>query len=886
MNEEYIKMTDEEIIQYCKNNNILYLQKNKKVYTRKTLIRNIMKSKKTEINDEPKNIIIQENIEINKVVWTLEGNKDINQNYKQIRDNLCNIIKKCHQLLYSNHSIVGTKAQNDIMKILTLKILQPQFANKDTQLYKKCEQLLENGDISKDDFNDYMSYCIDINILKNVSERKNPLNEWKIFVGYFLIKIMPSLYDINDNRFNFDDEKTFMELIKIINELNISDTFIDAFSTTYGDIHEAFRVYGGGKGAKELGQFFTPRHLIHSIFNGCGFNDIIKSYKNPTIYDPCMGTGGLLTRAYSNGNILPNDIYGCETEKDTIKFGECSILLTTNEFNSNIVKCDSLCNNPYLFNDKFDIIFTNPPFGTKMKYEELEKKYNDFNINNHPINFKTIYPYKTNNGACLFIQHCMYILKENGTCAILLPDGELFYGKTFSKFRKFMCDNVNIIKIINVEGGAFEYTSIKISIVIFQKNCSTKNIEFMNIPKECNEVKSCAIVNINNIIKENYSFNLSNYIKKEVKNDTKFEIKKLEDICEIKYGKFNSNDMNNNGDIPFYSCKCNNPIGFHDKYSFDYDKNYLLLITSGGSMNNMIGDNVGLGKCYMVNGKTACRAGVCSLNLKLDNVNIKYIYYYLNNNRIETNKKAKFTTNLGVISSDDIRDLEIPIPSLEIQEKIIKDIEKILKSIETIKIRIEQLNEEKELFMKFYKKSELEELNKKAEIKKLGDICEIKYGTRIVKKDITNGEFPCYGGGDISFYINEYNREGFNILISRFALSERCVRLLNIKFYLNDSGLTINSKDKSILDKYIAHYLSNNQDIIYNIARGTAQKNLDMEKFKNIEIPIPSLEDQEKIINIYKEIEEIHKIRFLDKIEEEKKHIDLLNDISNNIFNQ
>lgn len=688
---DFTKYSFNDLVKYCKENNISYMGKNKKPYKDKTIIRNIMKKlseKKIIVNE-----VIKEKVEdnevklLNEVVWTLEKTQDTNKEYKDIKDNLCKIVKRCHDLLYSSHAVVGIKAQNDIMKLLTLLILQPQFVNNDSELMIKCKKLLEENKISKENYDKYIGYCLDLNKL---ADADNILSNWEFFIRRFLSKILPIIYTDEDVKFNNNDEIVVAKIIKIIKEININSNFIDAFSTSYGDIHEAFRVYSGGKGSKELGQFFTPRNLIHVLFHGSGLNEIIKSYDNPTIYDCCMGTGGLLTRAYSNGNILPNNIYGCEMEKDTIKFGECSLLLTTKVFNSNIIKCDSLCNNPYIFDIKYDIIFTNPPFGTKMNYDDLEKKFNNYkslNYSDNIITFKDVYPIKSNNGACLFIQHCMYMLKENGTCAIVLPDGELFSGKTYIKLRKFMCENVNIIKIINVEGGAFEHTSIKTSIIIFQKNGSTKNIEFMEINKDCNQVKSCSIVNINNIINENYAFNLSNYIKKE------------------------------------------------------------------------------------------------------SNINTKY------------------------------------------------------------------------------------------EIKKIGDICKIKYGTRIVKKDITNGDYPCYGGGDVSFYINEYNREGFNILISRFALSVKCVRLLNIKFYLNDSGLTINSNDNNdILDKYIAYYLYNNQDIIYNIARGTAQKNLDMEKFKELEIPIPSLEIQEKIV---KDIETI-----LKSIEEKNKEIKILNDNINNIMSK
>ncbi len=130
----------------------------------------------------------------------------------------------------------------------------------------------------------------------------------------------------------------------------------------------------------------------------------------------------------------------------------------------------------------------------------------------------------------------------------------------------------------------------------------------------------------------------------------------------------------------------------------------------------------------------------------------------------------------------------------------------------------------------------------------LNNICDIQYGDRIVKKNIEPGEYDVYGGGDKTFTTNTFNRDGYNIVISRFALSKKCVRLLNHKFYLNDSGLTILVKTDNILNKYIGYYFTFNQYVIYNLARGTGQKNLDITNFKLIKIPIISIEKQYKIV--------------------------------------
>jgi len=58
----------------------------------------------------------------------------------------------------------------------------------------------------------------------------------------------------------------------------------------------------------------------------------------------------------------------------------------------------------------------------------------------------------------------------------------------------------------------------------------------------------------------------------------------------------------------------------------------------------------------------------------------------------------------------------------------------------------------------------------------------------------------------------------------------------------------VKPKTDILLHKYIGYYLLHNQSIIYNCARGTAHKNLEMDIFKLIKIPIPSLERQKEIV--------------------------------------
>jgi len=129
------------------------------------------------------------------------------------------------------------------------------------------------------------------------------------------------------------------------------------------------------------------------------------------------------------------------------------------------------------------------------------------------------------------------------------------------------------------------------------------------------------------------------------------------------------------------------------------------------------------------------------------------------------------------------------------------------------------------------------------------DLCEVEYGTRVVRKRDAGTIYLVYGGGGATFSMDTYNRED-RMVIARFAMSKRCARFVDGKFFLNDSGLTISPLDDNTFDQDFLNYqiLSLN-DEIYSLARGTAQKNLNVNAFKKVQLSYPtSLEEQKQIV--------------------------------------
>ncbi len=130
----------------------------------------------------------------------------------------------------------------------------------------------------------------------------------------------------------------------------------------------------------------------------------------------------------------------------------------------------------------------------------------------------------------------------------------------------------------------------------------------------------------------------------------------------------------------------------------------------------------------------------------------------------------------------------------------------------------------------------------------LESVAMIHYGTRVTKRRDAGTQFPVYGGGGATFAIDRFNRQDC-FIVSRFGMSEECVRYVSGRFFLNDSGLTVTSKDTSHLDqRYLDYFLLSKQPEIYALGRGTAQKNLNVENFKRLGIEIPPLKEQKRIV--------------------------------------
>ena len=140
--------------------------------------------------------------------------------------------------------------------------------------------------------------------------------------------------------------------------------------------------------------------------------------------------------------------------------------------------------------------------------------------------------------------------------------------------------------------------------------------------------------------------------------------------------------------------------------------------------------------------------------------------------------------------------------------------------------------------------------NEKVEWKKLGEVCEIVKGKQFNKNDMLEiAPYPVINGGiNPSGYVEVYNQEVNTITISQGGASAGYVNFIENRFWLGAHAFAI--IPISVNKRYIYHFLKMNQYKIQDSQEGAGIPSVSKSFLERIEIPIPSLETQEKIVKI------------------------------------
>ena len=364
------------------------------------------------------------------------------------------LLSKCHNIIRDNDKLSPETSFDEISKVLFIKILHERDEKMPFSLMR-FEELKETDEqLEVESGETYYQ--------KLFNKTKNK------YMGLFAKTDKITL-----------TEESFLSIVKELEMYDLSNTSEDIKGI-------AFEKFLGKTLRGELGQYFTPRSIV----------DYMVRHLNPSegdvVCDPCCGTGGFLIKAFEyvkdklTQNIevhfaagIPNDQRdNLDNDLDISYKGGRMNKLTTDYFfgidanprmartakmnmimhgdgHAGVYHGDGFENKERIREGNFDIILTNPPFGSQIKNKQ---KYS-----------LTLLQYNSSTQV-LFIERCLNLLKEGGKLGIVLPEAVLG-SPDMKNVRKYVGNKARILHITCLPRDVFKSNkaNVKTSILFLQK---------------------------------------------------------------------------------------------------------------------------------------------------------------------------------------------------------------------------------------------------------------------------------------------------------------------------------------------------------------------------------------------------------------------------------
>ena len=265
----------------------------------------------------------------------------------------------------------------------------------------------------------------------------------------------------------FSNPVNLKKLIGLIDETDWTSLGVDVKAQAYEGLLEK----AAAEGKKGAGQYFTPRVLIQSIVR-CLQPDP-RTRPDFTISDPACGTGGFIVAAYewlvtqTKGGALDREI--AKRIRRGTYFGQELVarprrMALMNLYLHNVEPAIALGDTIYEppSSERFDVVLTNPPFGTRGANQAPERE--DFTVS-------------TSNKQLNFLQHILTVLKPGGRAAVVLPDNCLFEDQAGEVLRLIM-EDCDLHTVVRLPRGTFTPYSqgVKANVIFFTKGYSTENV--------------------------------------------------------------------------------------------------------------------------------------------------------------------------------------------------------------------------------------------------------------------------------------------------------------------------------------------------------------------------------------------------------------------------
>lgn len=258
---------------------------------------------------------------------------------------------------------------------------------------------------------------------------------------------------------NIDEPKNLEKIVRSIDQLD----WYSAKEEGLGDLYEGLLEKNASETKSGAGQYFTPRPLIDVIVK------LVDPQPGERCNDPAAGTFGFMIAADSYIRSKTDDYFelsqkeaefqrheaftGVELVKDTHRLAMMNAML--HDLHGDIMLGDTLSDLGKGLKN-YDVILTNPPFGTKQGGEGLTRDDLTFTTSNKQLNF---------------LQHIYRALKANGKAraAVVLPDNVLFEGGVGARIRADLMDKCNLHTILRLPTGIFYAQGVKTNVLFFSR---------------------------------------------------------------------------------------------------------------------------------------------------------------------------------------------------------------------------------------------------------------------------------------------------------------------------------------------------------------------------------------------------------------------------------
>jgi type I restriction enzyme M protein len=263
---------------------------------------------------------------------------------------------------------------------------------------------------------------------------------------------------------NIDEPKNLEKIIQTIDQFD----WYSAKEEGLGNLYEGLLEKNATEKKSGAGQYFTPRVLINVMTR------LIAPQPGERCNDPACGTFGFMIAADRYVKDHTDDLFelpvdqqefqrtqafsGCELVHDTHRLALMNAML--HDISGPIYFGDTLSN----FGKEmkgYDVVLTNPPFGTKKGGERATRDDFTFPTSNKQLNF---------------LQHIYRSLNKTGKAraAVVLPDNVLFADGDGERIRRDLMEKCNLHTILRLPTGIFYAQGVKTNVLFFTRGREDK----------------------------------------------------------------------------------------------------------------------------------------------------------------------------------------------------------------------------------------------------------------------------------------------------------------------------------------------------------------------------------------------------------------------------